>query len=135
MLPRIFGLFEYSNNWARIILFVFVFAEFPKSEYYSNIRIIDPNTTNNLLIYFKQLYLKYFWFLSPKANFTQLKSIFLYIIWKITNTNMKMMKQWTVQTSSEVYFNSKMPKNPTVLYFIWQDILQILFYPSFPSLY
>ena len=51
VLPRMFVVFEYSNNWARIIVFVFIFVEFPKSEYYSNIRIIDPNTTNNLLIY------------------------------------------------------------------------------------
>ena len=51
VLPRIFGLFEYSNNWARIIVFIFIFVEFPKSENYSNIRIIDPNTTNNLLVY------------------------------------------------------------------------------------
>ena len=51
VLPRIFRLFEYSNNWVRIIVFVFVFAEFSNSEYYSNIQIIDPNTTNNLLVY------------------------------------------------------------------------------------
>ena len=48
VLPRIFGLVEYLNNWARII--VFVFAEFSNSKYYSNIWIIDPNTTNNLLV-------------------------------------------------------------------------------------
>ena len=48
VLPQIFGLFEYSNNWARIV--VFVFAEFSNSEYYSNIWIIDPNTANNLLV-------------------------------------------------------------------------------------
>ena len=51
VLPRIFGLFEYSNNLARIIVFVFIFAEFSNSEYYSNIRIIDLNTTNNSLVY------------------------------------------------------------------------------------
>ena len=51
VLPRIFGLFEYSNNWAWIIVFVFAFAEFSNSEYYSNIRIIDPNTTNTSLVY------------------------------------------------------------------------------------
>ena len=48
VLPRLFVSFEYSNNWARII--EFVFAEFSNSEYYSNIRIIDPNTTNNSLV-------------------------------------------------------------------------------------
>ena len=36
VLPRIFVLFEYSNNWARMIVFVFVFAEFSNSKYYSN---------------------------------------------------------------------------------------------------
>ena len=51
VLPRIFVLFEYSINMARIIVFVFIFVEFPKSKYYSNIWIIDLNTTNNLLIH------------------------------------------------------------------------------------
>ena len=57
VLPRIFGLFEYSNNWARIIVFVFIFAEFSNSEYYSNIRIIDLNTTNNVFFLNKIPYL------------------------------------------------------------------------------
>ena len=41
---------EYSNNWAQIIVFVFIFTEFSNSEYYSNIQIIDPNSTNNFII-------------------------------------------------------------------------------------
>ena len=40
VLQRIFELFEYSNTCFRILLFVFVFVPFSKSEYYSNIRII-----------------------------------------------------------------------------------------------
>ena len=65
VLPQIFGLFEFLNNLAQKIVFVFVFAEFSKSKYYlniqiidpnieiidPNIQIIDPNTTNNLLVY------------------------------------------------------------------------------------
>ena len=41
VLPQIFRYFEYSNNWARIIVFIFVFTEFSNSEYYLNIWILN----------------------------------------------------------------------------------------------